>query len=183
MKQKPSPAPGVPSTTNPPAAGPGLPATATDTPIPPCWDEGEPRHPAGELPCPTAIGAAPAVAPARLPPPSTLPMDAAFPPKWHPSCEGEEVPGEEGFPSVHRAGRAGFQLALPPGAAAVQAAAVPACAHLPSTSRFMVCPPHSGAEVVEGTRRSASDAAAPSSDGRVRERSPRRKSWGAADKI
>lgn len=82
---------------------------------------------------------------------------------------------------MHKGQKTGFLLALLPGTAAVQAAAVPARAHLPPSQQQIYGPP---AEAVEGTWRSASDdAAARPCDGRARERSPRRKSRGAPDKI
>lgn len=159
MKQKPLPVPDVPSTTNLPATVPGLPVGSGDPPVPrpsalrwrrnppPRWGAPPARWLQGHRCHPRS---SPGTAAATTP----SPHGSWFPIRWHPFCEGEEEPGEEGFPSMHRGGQVGFGLALPPGTAAVQAAAVPARARLPS--RFMVPRPRRRG----GTRCSASDAAA-----------------------
>lgn len=135
---------------------------------------GEPHRANEELSFPRDIGATLAAALARLLSPSPAPVGTGFP---------SELVSHHSIPPVsagrQEEGSTGQAPTLPQGERDSGWCCCPS--PCPSPTQQQIYSPLAGA--VEGTQRSATDAAARSCKGRAQQRSPHRKSRGALDKV
>lgn len=143
-------------------------------PCPSMLGWGETHHANEELSFPRDIGATLAAALARLLSPSPAPVGTGFP---------SELVSHHSIPPVsagrQEEGSTGQAPTLPQGERDSGWCCCPS--PCPSPTQQQIYGPLAGA--VEGTQRSATDAAARSCKGRAQQRSPHRKSRGALDKV